>query len=81
MYEATKQYREALESAIMQSDVVKIFDNLLTIAVEEEASDIHIEPLENYCRIRIRIDGVLNELVQYPKTLHENIISKFKVGL
>ncbi len=79
MYEETKQYKEALESAIMQSDVVKIFDNLLTIAVEEEASDIHIEPLENYCRIRIRIDGVLNELVQYPKTLHENIISKFKI--
>jgi len=35
--------------------------------------------LENYCRIRIRIDGVLLELIQYPKTLHENIISKFKI--
>ncbi len=79
MYEQTWQYREALESAIMQSDVIKIFDNLLTIAVEEWASDIHIEPLENYCRIRIRIDGVLLELIQYPKTLHENIISKFKI--
>ncbi|MCK9466845.1 MAG: GspE/PulE family protein [Candidatus Absconditabacterales bacterium] len=79
MYEQTKQYREALENAIMQSDVIKIFDNLLTISVEEGASDIHIEPLENYCRIRIRIDGVLLELIQYPKTLHENIISKFKI--
>jgi len=79
MYEQTIQYKEALESAIMQSDVVKIFDNLLTVAVEEWASDIHIEPLENYCRMRIRIDGILLELVQYPKTLHENIISKFKI--
>ncbi len=79
MYEETKEYKEALESAIMQSDVIKIFDNLLTIAVEEWASDIHIEPLENYCRIRIRIDQILIELVQYPKTLHENIISKFKI--
>lgn len=79
MYENTQQYKSALESAIMQSDVVKIFDNLLTIAVEEGASDIHIEPLENYSRIRIRIDGILVELVQYPKTLHENIISKFKI--
>jgi len=51
----------------------------LTIAVEKGASDIHIEPLENYCRIRIRIDGILEELVQYPKTLHESIISKFKI--
>jgi len=79
MYENTQQYKSALESSIMQSDVVKIFDNLLTIAVEEWASDIHIEPLENYSRIRIRIDGILIELVQYPKTLHENIISKFKI--
>lgn len=79
MYEKTKEYKDALESAIMQSDVVKIFDNLLTVGVEEDASDIHIEPLENYCRIRIRIDGILIELVQYPKTLHENIISKFKI--
>ena len=79
MYKETKQYKEGLSSAIMQSDVVKVFDNLLTVAVEEWASDIHIEPLENYCRIRIRIDGVLVELVQYPKTLHENIISKFKI--
>jgi hypothetical protein len=35
MYENTKKYKESLESAIMQSDVVKIFDNLLTVAVEE----------------------------------------------
>ncbi|MBU0627331.1 Flp pilus assembly complex ATPase component TadA [Patescibacteria group bacterium] len=35
--------------------------------------------MENYCRIRIRIDGILEELVQYPKTLHESIISKFKI--
>lgn len=72
-------FRQKLYQAIIQSDVVKIFDNLLTIGVEEGASDIHIEPFENYCRIRIRIDGVLEELVQYPKTIHESIISKFKI--
>lgn len=72
-------YKAKLDEAVMQSDVVKIFDNLLTVGVELEASDIHIEPLENYCRIRIRIDGILEELVQYPKNLHESIISKFKI--
>jgi hypothetical protein len=35
MYKETKQYKEGLSSAIMQSDVVKVFDNLLTVAVEE----------------------------------------------
>ncbi len=72
-------YKAKLDEAVLQSDVVKIFDNLLTVAVEVGASDIHIEPMENYCRMRIRIDGILEELVQYPKNLHESIISKFKI--
>lgn len=79
MFENTLSYKKALDTAILQSDVVSIFDNLLTISVEEWASDIHIEPMENYSRIRIRIDWLLQELVQYPKTLHESIISKFKI--
>ncbi len=73
------EYKKLLENSIVNSDVVKIFDNLLTVAVEMWASDIHIEPLSNYCRIRVRIDWILEELVQYPKSLHENIISKFKI--
>ena len=72
-------YRDLLNKAILQSDIVQIFDYLLTIWVEEDASDIHIEPFENYCRIRIRVDWVLEELVQYPKSFHDSIISKFKI--
>lgn len=74
-----QNFRDLLNKAILQSDIVKIFDYLLTIGVEEGASDIHVEPFENYCRIRIRIDGVLQELVQYPKSFHDSIISKFKI--
>ncbi len=75
----TQDFKNQLQQAILRSDIVKIFDNLLTIAVEEWASDIHIEPMENYSRIRLRIDGVLVELIQYPRSLHESIISKFKI--
>ena len=74
-----EEMRQQLEEAIIQADILKIFDLLLTIAVEEWASDIHIEPFENYSRIRIRIDGVLYELIQYPKQIHESIIAKFKI--
>ncbi|HMT01314.1 MAG TPA: GspE/PulE family protein [Candidatus Absconditabacterales bacterium] len=74
-----QDFKQKLNDAIIQADVIKIFDNLLTIAVEEGASDIHIEPFENYSRIRIRIDGDLIELVQYPNNIHESIISKFKI--
>jgi type IV pilus assembly protein PilB len=77
--EGQQNFKDLLNKAILQSDIVKIFDYLLTIGVEDGASDIHIEPFENYCRIRIRIDGVLQELVQYPKSFHDSIISKFKI--
>ncbi len=75
----TETYRKALQDAIVQADTIKLFDNLLTIGVEELASDIHIEPFENFGRIRLRIDGLLFELIQYPKTIHESIIAKFKI--
>jgi len=74
-----QQYKDGLENSIIQGDVIKIFDNLLTFATEEGASDVHIEPFENFSRIRIRVDGVLIEVTQYPKSLHENVISKFKI--
>lgn len=73
------KYRKDLEDSIVQADTIKIFDNLLTIWVEEWASDIHIEPFQNYCRIRLRIDWILQELIQYPKNIHESIIAKFKI--
>ncbi len=73
------QFKKALEQAIIHTDIIKLFDNLLTFAVEEGASDIHIEPFENYSRIRIRIDGVMEEIMQYPRSMHESVISKFKI--
>lgn len=76
---ATADYRKGLQDAIVQADTIKLFDYMLTIGVEEWASDIHVEPFENFGRIRIRIDGWLQELIQYPKTIHESIIAKFKI--
>ena len=52
----TSQFRKNLQESIIQADTIKLFDNLLTIAVEEDASDIHIEPFENFGRIRLRVD-------------------------
>lgn len=72
-------YRAQLDKAIQTKDIVKIFDALLVIATELNASDIHIEPYQNDCRMRLRVDGVMETLVIYPKHLHENIIAKFKI--
>jgi len=77
--EELKQYYNNLEEAIVDANIPDIFENLLVIAVEIGASDIHIEPYENTCRIRLRIDWVLQELIWYPKSIHDSIIAKFKI--
>jgi type IV pilus assembly protein PilB len=74
-----KDFFNGLQEAIINADTIWIFDNLLTLAVELGASDIHIEPYENYCRIRLRIDWILKEIIQYPKNIHDSIIAKFKI--
>ncbi len=79
MAQPTQDFRKLLQKSIIWADIVKMFDYLLTVGVEEWASDIHIEPFENYARIRMRVDGVLEELIQYPANLHDSVISKFKI--
>lgn len=73
------KFLKGLIDSITDRQVIKIFDYLLTIATEDWASDIHIEPFEHRSRIRLRIDGVLRDLVHYPANLHDNIIAKFKI--
>jgi len=79
MINKNSSWYEKLENAIIDADIENLFKILLTIAVNEWASDIHIEIYSSYCRIRLRIDGVLEELIQYPPNIHETIIAKFKI--
>ena len=74
-----QQYLTGLQQSIDQSDIIKFFDNLLTVAAEVGASDIHVEPFKEQSRIRLRIDGVLRELNKYPTKIHDNVIAKFKI--
>jgi len=79
MINTKSPWYEKLENAIIEADIEALFKILLTIWVEEWASDIHIEVYSSYCRIRLRIDGILEELIQYPPNIHETIIAKFKI--
>jgi len=77
--ETTLQYIEGLQQSIDAREIIALFDNLLTIATEEGASDIHVEPFDGFSRIRLRVDWVLHELIRYPSRIHENVIAKFKI--
>ena len=59
--------------------VVKITDWILEEGVNKKSSDILIEPFEKKLRVRLRIDGVLQESQTPPKNLHASIVSRIKV--
>ena len=59
--------------------IVKYVQNLITDAVNVGASDIHLEPLEKRFRIRLRLDGVLQEVDNPPKRLQPAIVSRLKI--
>ncbi len=61
------------------TSIVKVVDLIITQAVRDRASDIHIEPEQNETRIRFRIDGVLHEIPPPPKDWELAIISRIKV--
>ena len=59
--------------------VVKAVDALLSSAVVEQASDIHLEPLGNEVVVRYRIDGVLNDVLILPSELHPALVARIKI--
>jgi len=67
------------ESAVEDAPVVKLVHMLLSRAVNERASDVHIEPTERDVRIRFRVDGVLHEVMRSPKNIQNGLISRLKV--
>jgi type IV pilus assembly protein PilB len=68
-----------LEKMAGQSPIIKFVNYLISNAVREGASDIHIEPKEKYMRTRYRIDGVLFEMKQSPMKMHPAIVSRIKI--
>jgi len=70
---------EDLEKMAGQSPVIKFVNYLISNAIREGASDIHIEPKEKFMRTRFRIDGILFEMKQSPLKMHPAIVSRIKI--
>ena len=68
-----------LQESILAANVPQMVLVAISYALELGSSDIHIEPLENFVRLRYRIDGVLRHVVEYPKNLHPAIVSRIKI--
>ncbi len=68
-----------LEKAAEEAPIIKLVNLILTDAVKRGASDIHIEPYETELRVRFRIDGVLQQVMNPPLKLRDAITSRLKI--
>ena len=59
--------------------VVEAVNEIIIYAAEKGASDIHFDPFEEYLKVRIRIDGVLDTLTTVPNSVRQNIITRIKI--
>ena len=74
-FEGQKDLKELAEDL----PVIRIVDTLLEYAIYEDASDIHIEPLEKNVIVRYRIDGILRDVMTLPKSAQTGIIARIKI--
>ncbi|HHH44867.1 MAG TPA: type II secretion system protein GspE, partial [Gammaproteobacteria bacterium] len=76
--QALPETEDLLESED-DAPIIRLINALLTEAVKENASDIHIEPFENRLVVRFRVDGVLREVLQPQRVLAPILVSRIKV--
>jgi len=78
----TKEKSEKLEEEIKNGkdiSIINLIECLVEKAHKSRVSDIHIDPTPEGVRVRFRIDGVLQESYDFPKNIHNEIISRIKV--
>lgn len=70
---------EKIQTIVADSPISKALSAVLEYAAKNGASDIHIEPMETMLKIRARIDGILKEVMQLPKSIEAPLISRIKI--
>lgn len=78
-YQKVKYHTIEAQSQAGEDRVVQMVDQLIRAAIDEGASDVHLEPMANKLRVRYRIDGVLVHKVDYPRDYTPRIISRIKI--
>ncbi|MCJ7740551.1 GspE/PulE family protein [Candidatus Microgenomates bacterium] len=64
---------------IKEAPIAKIVSTILEYAIKSRASDVHIEPQESRVRVRYRIDGILQEKLALPRSVHDAVVSRIKI--
>ena len=72
-------FTETIEEQDADAPVVRFVNLLIAQAINDRASDIHVEPGENQLTVRYRIDGVLHEMQKADRAIQDGIISRLKI--
>ncbi|MCR5058212.1 MAG: GspE/PulE family protein [Clostridiales bacterium] len=74
-----KKLGDEITDEVNNAPVVKLVNSIIEFAIRANSSDIHIEPMEDRVRVRIRIDGVLQEIMSNPVAARDAIITRIKI--
>ncbi len=77
--EELEEDEELLRVQAEDAPAIKFVNLLLLQAIQDRASDVHIEPQEHAVKVRLRIDGILREIPPPPKSMQSGIISRIKI--
>ncbi len=79
--ESRRRGPEAAAPEIVADDapVVQVVDRILTQAMRDRASDVHIEPSDDVVRVRFRIDGALSQILELPANMGPGLVSRIKI--
>lgn len=77
--EARIEDNKDIKTLVQDSPISRALSTILEYAVKTKASDVHIEPLESALKIRCRVDGVLREVMQLPKSIEPALVSRIKI--
>jgi type IV pilus assembly protein PilB len=77
--EAKAEEASDVKTIVQDSPISQALSKILEYAVKSRASDVHVEPLEGALKIRVRVDGVLREIMQLPKSIEPALVSRVKI--
>lgn len=70
---------DRLRDLASEAPVIRLVQRLITAAIDQRASDIHLEPMEDGLSIRFRIDGLLREVERFPAPFRSIVVSRVKI--
>jgi len=77
--EAKAEEASDVKTIVQDSPISQALSKILEYAIKSRASDVHVEPLEGTLKIRVRVDGVLREIMQLPKSIEPALVSRVKI--